>query len=87
MKMIAIFFDDDKNQVKTVHFGATGYLDYTIAPHDEERRKIYIKRHKDKENWNEYMTVGTLSRYLLWENKELNTVVNNYYSRFNVKKL
>ncbi|MFM7980494.1 MAG: hypothetical protein ACKPKO_14365 [Candidatus Fonsibacter sp.] len=28
--------------MKTVHFGATGYPDYTIPPHDEERRKRYI---------------------------------------------
>ena len=47
-EMTAIFYDNDKKQIKTVHFGATGYLDYTIAPHDEERRKRYIKRHKDK---------------------------------------
>ena len=48
-KMLAIFYDSDTKQLKTVHFGATGYLDYTIAPHDEERRKRYIKRHKDEE--------------------------------------
>ena len=67
-KMISIFCDSDKIHVKSLHFGATGYLDYTIAPHDEERRKIYIKRQKVKENWNDYMTASALSRYICVEN-------------------
>ncbi|MFM7982823.1 MAG: hypothetical protein ACKPKO_26215 [Candidatus Fonsibacter sp.] len=29
--------------MKTVHFGATGYPDYTISPRDEEKRKMYKK--------------------------------------------
>ena len=37
IKLTAIFYDKDKNPIKTVHFGASGFLDYTIAPHDEEQ--------------------------------------------------
>ena len=40
-KMTAIFYDNDKKQIQTVNFGAAGYIDYTIAPHDEERKKRY----------------------------------------------
>ena len=36
LKMIAIFYDKDKTPIKTVHFGAAGYADYTVAPHDED---------------------------------------------------
>ena len=43
--MTAIFSDYDKNQIKTVDFGATGYFDYTIPAHDDERKKTNIKRH------------------------------------------
>ncbi|MFM7985673.1 MAG: hypothetical protein ACKPKO_40810, partial [Candidatus Fonsibacter sp.] len=32
-----IFYNKDTQPGKTVHFGATGYPDYTISPHDEER--------------------------------------------------
>ena len=46
--MTAIFYDNEKKPVKTVHFGATGYPDYAISPHDEERKNRYIKRHKTK---------------------------------------
>ena len=64
--MTATFFDNEQKQIKTFHFGATGYLAYTIAPRDEERRK-YSKRHKDKRKWNDEMTDGTLWRFILWE--------------------
>ena len=44
-KIIAIFYDSEKRLVKTVNFGAAGYLDYTISPHNDERKKRNIKRH------------------------------------------
>ena len=47
-KSMTTFFDKDKKPIKTVHSGASGYLDYTIAPHDEERRNKYMKSHNDK---------------------------------------
>ena len=34
--MSAIFYDKGKTPMKTVHFGAAGYADYTVVPHDEE---------------------------------------------------
>ncbi|MFM7982730.1 MAG: hypothetical protein ACKPKO_25745, partial [Candidatus Fonsibacter sp.] len=37
-KFTALFYNENKQLIKTVHFGATGYPDYTIPPHDEERR-------------------------------------------------
>ena len=43
--MIAIFYDSEKRLVKTVNFGAAGYLDYTISLHNDERKKRNIKRH------------------------------------------
>ena len=67
-KMTAFFYDKDKTPIKTVHFGAAGYADYTIAPHDEDKKARHIKRHKVVENWNDYTTAGALSSYILWEN-------------------
>ena len=34
-KLTAIFYDDNRTKIKTVHFGADGYIDYTISPHDK----------------------------------------------------
>ena len=61
-KLTAIFYDDNRTKIKTVHFGADGYIDYTISPHDKEKRKQYINRHRSNENWNDPMSAGTLSR-------------------------
>ena len=47
-KMIVMFYDNEKKPVKTDNFGAAGYPDYTISPHGEKPKKIYIKRHKEK---------------------------------------
>ena len=47
-----------RRQYKKVHSGAEGYLDDTVAPHDEDRRKRYIERHTSKEDWADYMSVG-----------------------------
>ena len=40
---------ENKTKIKTVHFGADGYIDYTISPHDKEKRKQYISRHRTNE--------------------------------------
>ena len=47
--MIAMFSDNEKKPVKTINFGAAGYPDYTISPHDEGRKTSCIQRHKEKE--------------------------------------
>ena len=40
--MTAIVYDDDMIPIKTVHFGAESYDDYTVASHDEDKkRQIY----------------------------------------------
>ena len=44
--MTALFYDHDKMPIKTVHFGAVGYVDYTVAPHDKEKKERYVKNTK-----------------------------------------
>ena len=85
-KFTDIFYNENKQPVKTVHFGAVGYPDYTIPPHDEERRKRYITRHRANESWNNPMSAGALSRYILWEYPSLTTAINQYAKRFGLKK-
>ncbi len=82
-KLKAIFYNKDMKKVKTTNFGATGYEDYTIHK-DPVRRRRYINRHK-KENWNDYMSAGSLSRYILWEYKSLDKAKREYAKRFNLK--
>ena len=81
-KYMAIFYKDD-TKIKTIHFGASGYDDFTIHK-DEDRKKRYISRHKN-ENWNNYMTAGSLSRYVLWEKPNLKDSMKYYANKFNLK--
>ena len=82
-KFEAVFTKDGK-KVKTVHFGATGYSDYTKHK-DKERRQRYRNRHRN-DRINEAMTPGALSWYVLWgESTNFSTNVQNYKRRFNLK--
>ena len=49
---------------KTVHFGASGYEDYTIHK-DKDRRRLYRIRHA-KEKGQALDTPGALSYHILW---------------------
>ena len=49
---------------QTVHFGASGYTDYTLTG-DKEKRRLYRIRH-DKEKNQAPNTPGALSYHLLW---------------------
>ena len=79
---MAIFYEGDK-KIKKVHFGASGMSDYTKHK-DDERKKLYLARHKKNENWNNYMTPGSLSRWVLWEYKSLNEAIRKYKQKFNL---
>ena len=84
-KMMAIFYDTTKTKLKTTHFGASGYEDYTITG-DLQAKMNYITRHKERENWNDYMTAGSLSRWILWNRPTLTASIEDYMRRFKLKK-
>lgn len=63
---------------KTISFGAKGMSDYTIH-HDKARKERYINRHEanEKKFWdhNDPITPSYLSRFILWENKDINKAI------------
>jgi hypothetical protein len=71
---------------KTIHFGAKGMSDYTIN-RDPERKRLYIKRHKARENWSKLgiQTAGFWSRWLLWNKPSLDESIRDIEKRFRVK--
>ena len=93
-KYDAIFMVDDKE--KKVSFGASGYRDYTLINNKNSKfylpkildsnvvKASYIRRHKKNENWNNPLTAGALSRYILWNKKTLSTSIRDYKKRFKV---
>ena len=64
-KLVAVFKNKETGRSKTTHFGAAGYTDYTLSK-DKEKRERYLQRHKSREDWNNPITAGSLSRHILW---------------------
>lgn len=93
-KYDAIFLVNDKE--KKVSFGASGYRDYTLVNNKDSKfylpkildrnvvKASYIRRHREKENWNNPLTAGALSRYILWNKKTLNASIKDFKQRFKV---
>jgi hypothetical protein len=82
-KYTASFSTDDAH-TKKVHFGSTGFLDYTIGA-TEEQRKSYRARHKKDLDTKDPTRAGYLSYYLLWGNStSLNQNIKDYKKRFNL---
>jgi len=83
-KLMAIFTDDEGKKVKTTHFGAKGMSDFTIHK-DKERKERYLDRHRKRENWDSYMTAGSLSRWVLWNRPTLKASIADYKKKFSLK--
>lgn len=71
---------------KKVHFGATGYSDYTLHK-DPLRKKNYIARHKKRENWGKtgINTAGFWSRWVLWNLPTLEDSIKHVEKKFKIK--
>jgi hypothetical protein len=82
-KYMAVFTDNGK-KVKTTHFGSAGMSDFTKHK-DEERKKRYLDRHRKNENWNDYKSAGSLSRYILWNKTTLRASIADYKRRFKLQ--
>jgi hypothetical protein len=73
------------SRVKTIHFGSKGMSDYTLNK-DPQRKHLYIKRHRARENWNRsgIKTAGFWSRWLLWNKPTLDESIKDIEKRFHV---
>lgn len=73
-----------KPQKKIIRFGAKGYLDYTLGATDGQRAN-YRARHRKNENFENPLTAGSLSRYILWgESKDIDKNITDFKKRFNL---
>ena len=80
-KYDAVFRLDDGKE-KVVRFGAAGYTDYTLT-HDEVKKQAYLARHKS-EDWNNPLTPGALSRWILWNKPTVRGSITDFRNRFNL---
>ena len=71
------------NNKKTVHFGASGYQDFTTHK-DPERKQLYIARHKKNENFgvSGAKTAGFWAKNILWNKDTLTKSVDDLNKRF-----
>ena len=80
-KYKAIFTKND-GKTKTVHFGASGYEDYT-QHHNKDRRVLYRQRH-EKDLKGDPMRAGYLSYYILWGNNvNMQSNIRSFKNKFN----
>lgn len=80
-KYEAIFLNEETNRKKTVKFGSYGMSDYTIHK-DKDRKENYIKRHEKREDWENPLTAGALSRWILWNKESLSDSLSDYLKKF-----
>ena len=74
-------FKLDNGKEKVVSFGQAGASDFTIHG-DPERKERYLRRHRARENWTNFLTAGSLSRFLLWNKKSLKAAIADFKRRF-----
>ena len=83
-KYDAVFNDEGK--IKVIPFGARGMSDYTEHG-DKARRERYLKRHSKNEDWDNMMTAGALSRWILWgDSTNINKNIANFKKKFKIEK-
>ena len=83
-KKLKAVFTDEYGKTKTIHFGQSGATDFTLGA-SEDQRKRYRERHS-KENWNNYQSAGSLSRYILWgESRSREQNIKSFKKRFNLE--
>ena len=94
-KKYVAYFKLPDGKEKAVHFGASGYRDFTLISDKtskfyikdkagrEKVKQAYISRHS-KEDWSKPDSAGTLSRYILWSTPSLGGSIRNFKKRFGV---
>ena len=74
-------FTKPDGKTKTVHFGESGYQDYT-QQHNKDRRVLYRQRH-EKDLKGDPLRAGYLSYYILWGNStSIQTNITSFKKKF-----
>jgi len=84
-KYTAIFYDNEKSKIRTVHFGADNSSTYLNHKNDDIKQ-AWIARHKVRGDFNNYMSASSLSYHLLWNKPTLSASYNDYLKKFGLKK-
>ena len=94
-KKYTAYFELDNNKERKINFGAKEYRDFTLLNDKSskfyekdklEREKVkdaYLARHeKNNEDWNDPLTAGALSRWVLWNQPTLAGSIKYFKNKF-----
>lgn len=81
-KAFRAIFKMDNDKEKRVTFGTSS--NYVLNPDKTKQdRENYLKRHKTREDWEDPLTAGSLSKHILWgESRNLNTNIRAFKKKF-----
>ncbi len=83
-KEFKAIFTLDNGSSKTIRFGTGSNYVLNNNKTDLDRTN-YIKRHRVREDHNNVLTAGALSRHLLWgDSRSLNQNIKTFKTKFNV---
>ena len=82
-KYMATFVNGPTNVGDTIHFGASGYDDFTTHG-DVNRKYSYIARHTVNEDWTKrgMHTAGFWAKHMLWNELTLKESAKDLSQRF-----
>jgi len=87
-------FKMDTGREKSVSFGSAGMRDFTLISNPkskfyikekEGREKVktaYLSRHRAREDWNNAVTAGALSRWILWNKPSFRASLSDFKKKF-----
>ena len=79
-KYVVVVEKDDGSR-RTIRFGAAGMSDFT-KHRDEARKQRYLDRHRAREDWNDPLTAGFWSRWILWNKPTIRESLEDVRQRF-----
>ena len=87
-KYKAVFLQDSGRK-RTTAFGAVGYKDFIQYSKEDtdlaaEHKSHYLSRHRKTERWDQPMTAGALSRWILWGEPALQSSVEAFRKKFHL---
>jgi hypothetical protein len=87
-KYKAVFLKDSGRK-QTTKFGAEGYKDFIQYSKEDkdlaaEHKSSYLTRHRKTEHWDQPLTAGALSRWILWSKPTLQSSIESFRKRFHL---
>ena len=93
-KKYTAYFMLDNGKEKAVHFGSKGMRDFTLINNPKSKfylktkaerdsvKNAYIRRHQKRENWNNPLSAGSLSKNILWNKTTFSASIRDFKNKF-----